>query len=171
MLSGQLLQQLTVLRGRNVGEFVLAFLIVEVADDDQLGAICQACPVMLAIASFSACPGPSRRVDDLVAGPGRQLVQADDRGGGRRCRPCRPPFTAPVAQCSNIYSFPGFGLAVTAVRATRVTDAMMTAAAAVGDAATIRRDPHGTLLPDRAQLVGTRPTRPSTAPGATRYQS
>ena len=37
MLSGQLLQQLTVLRGRNVGEFVLAFLIVEVADDDQLG--------------------------------------------------------------------------------------------------------------------------------------
>jgi malic enzyme len=61
---------------------------------------------------------------------------------------------------------------VTAVRATRVTDAMMTAAAAaVGDAATIRRDPHGTLLPDRAQLVGTRPARPSTAPGATRYQS
>jgi len=36
MLSGQLLQQLTVLRGRNVAEFVLAFLIVEVADDDQL---------------------------------------------------------------------------------------------------------------------------------------
>jgi malic enzyme len=40
------------------------------------------------------------------------------------------------------------------VRATRVTDAMMTAAA-VGDAAIIRRDPHGTLLPDRAQLAGT----------------
>jgi hypothetical protein len=36
MLSGQLLQQLTVLRGRNVAEFVLAVLIVEVADDDQL---------------------------------------------------------------------------------------------------------------------------------------
>jgi malate dehydrogenase (oxaloacetate-decarboxylating) len=62
----------------------------------------------------------------------------------------------PVAQCNNIYIFPGIGLAVTAVRATRVTDAMMTAAAtAVGDAATIRRDPHGTLLPDRAQLPGT----------------
>ena len=45
---------------------------------------------------------------------------------------------------------------MTAVRATRVTDAMMTAAAtAVGDAATIRHDPHGTLLPDRAQLAGT----------------
>jgi malate dehydrogenase (oxaloacetate-decarboxylating) len=62
----------------------------------------------------------------------------------------------PVAQCNNIYIFPGVGLAVTAVRATRVTDAMITAAAAaVGDAATIRRDPHGTLLPDRAQLVDT----------------
>ena len=62
----------------------------------------------------------------------------------------------PVAQCNNIYIFPGVGLAVTAVRATRVTDAMMTAAAAaVGDAATIRHDPHGTLLPSRAQLVGT----------------
>ena len=62
----------------------------------------------------------------------------------------------PVAQCNNIYIFPGVGLAVTAVRATRVTDAMMTAAAAaVGDAATIRHDPYGTLLPDRAQLAGT----------------
>jgi malate dehydrogenase (oxaloacetate-decarboxylating) len=60
----------------------------------------------------------------------------------------------PVAQCNNIYIFPGIGLAVTAVRATRVTDAMMTAAAAaVGEAATIRHDPHGTLLPDRAQLA------------------
>jgi malate dehydrogenase (oxaloacetate-decarboxylating) len=45
---------------------------------------------------------------------------------------------------------------VTAVRASRVTDAMMTAAAAaVGDAATIRRGPYGTLLPDRAQLADT----------------
>ena len=61
----------------------------------------------------------------------------------------------PVAQCNNIYIFPGVGLAVTAARATRVTDAMMTAAAAaVGEAATIRHDPHGTLLPDCAQLSG-----------------
>jgi malate dehydrogenase (oxaloacetate-decarboxylating) len=62
----------------------------------------------------------------------------------------------PVAQCNNIYIFPGLGLAVTAVRASRITDAMLTAAAAaVGDAATIRHDPHGTLLPDRVQLAGT----------------
>jgi malic enzyme len=62
----------------------------------------------------------------------------------------------PRRQCNNIYIFPGVGQAVTAVRATRITDAMMTAAAAaVGDAATIRHDPHGTLLPDRAQLAGT----------------
>jgi len=32
---------------------------------------------------------------------------------------------------------------------------MTAAAAAVADAATIRHDPHGTLLPDRAQLAGT----------------
>ena len=38
--------------------------------------------------------------------------------------------SVPVAQCNNIYIFPGVGLAVTAVRATRITDAMMTAAAA-----------------------------------------
>ena len=62
----------------------------------------------------------------------------------------------PVAQCNNIYIFPGVGLAVTAVRATRVTDGMLAAAAAaVSDTATIRSDPHGTLLPDRARLADT----------------
>jgi malate dehydrogenase (oxaloacetate-decarboxylating) len=49
---------------------------------------------------------------------------------------------------NNIYIFPGVGLAVTAVRATRVTGAMMTAAA-------IRYDPRGPLLPGRAQLAHT----------------
>jgi malate dehydrogenase (oxaloacetate-decarboxylating) len=61
-----------------------------------------------------------------------------------------------VAQCNNVYIFPGVGLAVTAVRATRVSDAMMTAAAvAVGERAMIQDDPGGALLPDRAQLVQT----------------
>ena len=63
------------------------------------------------------------------------------------------PDAIPVAQCNNIYIFPGIGLAVTAVKATRVTDGMITAAAtALGDAATIHHDRHGTLLPDRADL-------------------
>ena len=62
----------------------------------------------------------------------------------------------PVAQCNNIYVFPGIGLAVTAVHAVRVTDAMLTAAAAaIGAGATIHCDPHGTLLPDRADLADT----------------
>ena len=65
-------------------------------------------------------------------------------------------INVPAAQCNNIYVFPGIGLAVTAVHATRVTDAMMTAAAtAIGAGATIHRDPHGTLLPDRADLADT----------------
>jgi malate dehydrogenase (oxaloacetate-decarboxylating) len=62
----------------------------------------------------------------------------------------------PVAQCNNVFIFPGVGLAVTAVHATRVTDAMMTAAAAaVAAAAPIHHDPHGMLLPDRARLADT----------------
>jgi hypothetical protein len=61
-------------------------------------AICQACPVTRVIVSFSACPGPSRRVDDLVAGPGRQHVQAGDRGGGRRCPPTPPAVHRPVTR-------------------------------------------------------------------------
>ena len=58
-----------------------------------------------------------------------------------------------VAQCNNVYIFPGIGLAVTAVQATRVTDAMIAAAAAaVAASATIHSDPLGALLPDRAGL-------------------
>jgi malate dehydrogenase (oxaloacetate-decarboxylating) len=55
-----------------------------------------------------------------------------------------------------VYVFPGVGLAVTAVRATRITDAMMTeAASAVCGAATIHGDSRGMLLPDRDRLAET----------------
>jgi malate dehydrogenase (oxaloacetate-decarboxylating) len=62
----------------------------------------------------------------------------------------------PVAQCNNVYVFPGIGLAVTAVRAGRVTDTMLTvAAAAVAETAPIQRDPRGALLPPRTDLADT----------------
>ena len=59
----------------------------------------------------------------------------------------------PVAQCNNVYVFPAVGLAVTAARATRVTDAMMRAAArALGDASPALHDPRAPLLPPWADV-------------------
>ncbi|HEY2195220.1 MAG TPA: NAD-dependent malic enzyme [Actinomycetospora sp.] len=59
----------------------------------------------------------------------------------------------PVAQCNNVYVFPAVGLAVTAARATRVTDAMMRAAArALGDASPALGDPRAPLLPPWADV-------------------
>ena len=87
-----------------------------------------------------------------------------DWTGGRALVAAGSPFPAmkvgetavPVAQCNNVYVFPGLGLAVTAVRATRITDAMLTAAgSAICGAATIHGDSHGMLLPDRAHLPET----------------
>ncbi|ANS70403.1 malate oxidoreductase [Streptomyces lincolnensis] len=60
----------------------------------------------------------------------------------------------PVAQANNVYVFPAVGLAVTACRATRVTDRMMVAAArAVGDyAVRAGRDDVTPLLPPLADM-------------------
>ncbi|HTM85532.1 MAG TPA: oxaloacetate-decarboxylating malate dehydrogenase, partial [Mycobacterium sp.] len=56
--------------------------------------------------------------------------------------------TRRIAQCNNVYIFPAIGLAVTAARATRVTDAMMrTAATTLGDASPALTDPDQPLLP------------------------
>jgi malate dehydrogenase (oxaloacetate-decarboxylating) len=54
----------------------------------------------------------------------------------------------PIAQCNNVYIFPAMGLAVTAAQATRVTDEMMSVAAAtLGDASPALVDPDQPLLP------------------------
>ena len=59
----------------------------------------------------------------------------------------------PVAQCNNVYIFPAMGLAVTAAQATRVTDAMMRAAArALGAASPALRDADAPLLPPWADV-------------------
>jgi malate dehydrogenase (oxaloacetate-decarboxylating) len=54
-----------------------------------------------------------------------------------------------VAQSNNVYIFPAMGLAVVASGATRVTDAMFTAAAEeLGNQAPVHADPAGALLPE-----------------------
>jgi malate dehydrogenase (oxaloacetate-decarboxylating) len=108
-------------------------------------------PIIMPLSNPTSCS--EARPQDLAAWTdGRALVATGSPFPAVRVG----EVSIPVAQCNNIYIFPGVGLGVTAVRATRVTDTMMTAAAAaVGAAATIRHDPHGTLLPDRARLAGT----------------
>ena len=78
----------------------------------------------------------------------RHRIPVPAHDGRRRQHPGRP-----VQQRLHL---PGVGLGVTAVHATRITDAMLTAAAhAVAAAAPSHHDPHGMLLPGRAQLADT----------------
>ena len=54
----------------------------------------------------------------------------------------------PIAQCNNSYIFPGLGLGVLAVKARRVSNAMVMAAArALAECSPSRNDPAGALLP------------------------
>nr|WP_275410295.1 NAD-dependent malic enzyme [Streptomyces sp. SID14478] len=65
----------------------------------------------------------------------------------------RDGVDVPVAQCNNVYVFPAVGLAVTAARASRVTNAMMRAAArALGDASPALADAKAPLLPAWADV-------------------
>jgi malate dehydrogenase (oxaloacetate-decarboxylating) len=87
--------------------------------------------------------------------------ELDEWTGGRALIATGSPF-APVerdgkkrriAQCNNVYIFPAIGLAVTAVRATRVTDEMMRVAArTLGEASPALADPAEPLLPAWADV-------------------
>jgi malate dehydrogenase (oxaloacetate-decarboxylating) len=59
----------------------------------------------------------------------------------------------PIAQCNNVFIFPAIGLAISAVKATRVTDNMLLAAArALGEKSPARKDRSGSLLPPVREL-------------------
>ena len=85
---------------------------------------------------------------------GRALVAA-----GSPFPPMPGDASIPVAQCNNIYIFPGVGLAVTAVRATRITDAMMTAAAAA-----VRETPPRSGTTRTGHCCPTAPSSPAPQP-------
>jgi len=66
--------------------------------------------------------------------------------------------TRRIAQCNNVYVFPGVGLGVLSVGARRVTDGMMLAAArALGPHSPARRDPAAPLLPALEDLPSLTP--------------
>jgi malate dehydrogenase (oxaloacetate-decarboxylating) len=88
---------------------------------------------------------------DLIAWTdGRALVAtgspfSEVSHGGRTFR---------IAQCNNVYIFPGVGLGVIAARARRVSDAMFLAAArALGDASPARADRNAALFPPLEEIT------------------
>lgn len=61
----------------------------------------------------------------------------------------------PIAQCNNVYIFPGLGLGVLASGATRITDAMLMAAShALADYSPLATNGHGALLPNIDDIKG-----------------
>ena len=58
-----------------------------------------------------------------------------------------------ISQCNNSYIFPGIGLGVIAVGATRVTDSMLIASSnALADCSPLLQDPNADLLPDLNEI-------------------
>ena len=103
-------------------------------------------PVILALST----PQSEAKPDDLIRWTdGRALV-----GTGSPF----PPVSyegrhMPIAQCNNVYIFPGVGLGATASRARRVTDAMVLAAAhSLGEISPARKDPAAPLLPPLSEI-------------------
>ncbi|MEQ8344646.1 MAG: NAD-dependent malic enzyme [Sneathiellaceae bacterium] len=95
---------------------------------------------------------PTSRVE---ATPAQVLQWSDGRALVASGSPFAPVThngkTYPIAQCNNSYIFPGMGLGILAVGATRVSDAMfMAASRALGDQAPALTDKAGAILPPLA---------------------
>jgi malate dehydrogenase (oxaloacetate-decarboxylating) len=84
----------------------------------------------------------------------------------------------PIAQCNNVYIFPGVGLGVIAAGANRVTDNMLMAASnALAEHAPVVKKGEGAMLPDLGNIreitkyialkVGLQAQEDGVAPGVT----